>query len=308
MSKVKIITLIFFAIFSLLGCGRVTSSSGGAGGSTTDTNTNAPLISNILIFPNNVSAPGDIGFTAQVTDTDSQSGDLRYVWDFGDGTTANATAPTHRYTYQGEFYVSLLVYDEKDNYDFKINETKVKVVGGNRQPVISLCQADRITGNIGDTINFSAAGSDPDLDALSYLWEFGDGNNSSLQAPSYAYVENGVKLVKLTVTDTNGATAVKELLIGIGPNIKLPPVIDSLEWDPFFPLDNSPVSFSAQVTDYDGVIVSYFWDFGDGGTSTQREPHYTYSSPGNYQVTLEVEDDQGLVDSLEKYIIVGIGE
>ena len=50
-------------------------------------------------------------------------------------------------------------------------------------------------------------------------------------------------------------------------------------------------------SDPDGDPVTVLWDFGDGGTSSERNPSHTYSAPGNYTVTLTVEDDQSATDS-----------
>lgn len=55
-----------------------------------------------------------------------------------------------------------------------------------------------------------------------------------------------------------------------------------------------PVTFSsAGSTDPNGSIVSYFWDFGDGSTSTATNPSHTYMVAGQYVVLLTVTDNQG---------------
>jgi len=53
--------------------------------------------------------------------------------------------------------------------------------------------------------------------------------------------------------------------------------------------------------DPDGDPLSYFWDFGDGITSTERAPSHAYADNGTYSVTLTVEDGRGLAatDALE---------
>ena len=43
----------------------------------------------------------------------------------------------------------------------------------------------------------------------------------------------------------------------------------------------------------DGQVTSWWWDFGDGATSTERHPLHTYSKPGNYVVVLEVSGPAG---------------
>jgi C1A family cysteine protease len=53
------------------------------------------------------------------------------------------------------------------------------------------------------------------------------------------------------------------------------------------------VEFTGTGTDYDGTIVSYDWDFGDGTSSTTQNPTHIYTSHGTYTATLTVTDDYG---------------
>jgi len=60
----------------------------------------------------------------------------------------------------------------------------------------------------------------------------------------------------------------------------------------------SPLSVNFQDLSR-GQISSYFWDFGDGKTSTHKNPQHSYSSPGSFDVTLRVEGPAG-TDSIIK--------
>ena len=53
------------------------------------------------------------------------------------------------------------------------------------------------------------------------------------------------------------------------------------------------ISFTDQSTDSDGTVAAWSWDFGDGATSTEQNPTYTYETPDTYTVTLVVTDDDG---------------
>jgi len=60
----------------------------------------------------------------------------------------------------------------------------------------------------------------------------------------------------------------------------------------------TPVSFSSSgSSDSDGIIQTYLWSFGDGGTSTQANPIHTYADAGSYTVSLTVTDDLGATGS-----------
>lgn len=56
----------------------------------------------------------------------------------------------------------------------------------------------------------------------------------------------------------------------------------------------TPVSVQFTDTSIGGAIVSYLWNFGDGSTSTEKNPSHTYTTPGNFTVTLTVNGPGGL--------------
>ncbi len=66
------------------------------------------------------------------------------------------------------------------------------------------------------------------------------------------------------------------------------------------------VKFSGRgSSDADGQAMSYAWDFGDGGNSTQAEPEHVYTRDGRFTATLTVTDSQGGAGSAQLEIIVG---
>ena len=56
-----------------------------------------------------------------------------------------------------------------------------------------------------------------------------------------------------------------------------------------------------------GTIVSYDWDFGDGGFSTGRTASHTFNVQQTYTVTLTVTNDRGVRASTPKAVSVGAG-
>lgn len=66
------------------------------------------------------------------------------------------------------------------------------------------------------------------------------------------------------------------------------------------------VNFSSKGTvDKDGDPISYHWDFGNGESSSEANPSYSYASPGAFNATLLVKDDQGKENKASMKIIVG---
>jgi glucose/arabinose dehydrogenase len=87
---------------------------------------------------------------------------------------------------------------------------------GNRHPIPEV-SATPSSGLAPLTVNFSSVGSiDPDGDTLSYSWDFGDGNTSTLANPVHEYLANGSYLAVLTLTDSLGSSASKSVTVTVG--------------------------------------------------------------------------------------------
>jgi uncharacterized repeat protein (TIGR01451 family) len=60
------------------------------------------------------------------------------------------------------------------------------------------------------------------------------------------------------------------------------------------------VSFTEASVEGDGTIEKWYWDFGDGGHSTNRHPVHNYTTSGEWTVTLTVTDTTGCSDTETK--------
>jgi PKD repeat protein len=86
------------------------------------------------------------------------------------------------------------------------------------------------------------------------------------------------------------------------PSPPKPPVAN-FDWSPSLPVTGESITFdaSSSLPGWNGTqampIALYSWDFGDNSTTSGRIMTHTYSSPGNYTVTLNVTDSEGLTNS-----------
>ena len=153
-----------------------------------------------------------------------------------------------------------------------------------------------------------AASRDSDDGIASYLWTQIDGDPVSLSDPTSAVTTftapkteplgKNIKL-KLTVKDPGGLQGTTDSSVYVMQNelSNNPPAADFS-----YTARRERVTFTDRSTDSDGTIVSWFWDFGDGKTSTEQNPRYWYSEYGTYTVTLTVTDDDGSRNSQSKTV------
>ena len=144
-------------------------------------------------------------------------------------------------------------------------------------------------------LNFTSSGSsDSDGNIALYEWDLGDGSTSSAENPSHTYSTGGDYNVTLTLTDDDGATSTKGIVVtAIDPTVNQAPnaVASALSNSGTAPFT---VNFSSSGSnDSDGNITFYEWDFGDGSTSTQANPSHTYMVDGNFVSILTVTDNEG---------------
>lgn len=216
---------------------------------------------------------------------------VRWEWDFGDGSQQVFTASpfTHTYSNPGRYDVSLKVTDATGCTDQF--SAPAELIITNPQ-----------VGFRADTLYCPAAPL-PFVDTssgagLTYLWDFGDGATSTLQHPEHSYpMGDNDYTVKLTITDISGceATLTKDQYIKIRspkPNFD---IVDTTTMCP--PLRTG---FTFQGSDYQ----SFYWDFGDGGSTTAPNPNHFYGDYGHFTPKLYVLGPGGCIDSLERSVTI----
>lgn len=88
----------------------------------------------------------------------------------------------------------------------------------------------------------------------------------------------------------------------------VPPVCD-FTYEPNKPTTADDINFYDKSTDpFGDTIVSWGWEFGDGGESSKRNPTHRYRSDGQYMVKLQVADDEGATCKASKTVTVGLIE
>ncbi len=140
--------------------------------------------------------------------------------------------------------------------------------------------------------------------ATGYQWSFGDGGTSVQPNPDHFYNAHGSYTVSLSVTESGGCTLTKTKADYV--NV-LPVSIRAFNDLPFHGCAPHTQRFDADISSPE-PITSYLWSFGDGQTSTEKNPVHSYTTAGSYTVSLIVKTANGCSDTLEyaAAIVTGI--
>ncbi len=230
------------------------------------------------------STPGP-GQTVQFADTTSGT-PSSWRWDFGDGTTSLTKNPSHAFSREGRYTVTLVA-----------NDTSGSKQGSQILAVVSMSVL---------TSSFNYAPSSPTTaqavqftdtstgSPTSWLWNFGDGATSTAQNPTHAYSTAGSKTVTLTASNSTGSASFSRTVS------VLVAIAASFSFSPSSPIAGQAVQFTDSST---GVPSLWQWSFGDGGTSTAQNPSHTFVTAGTYGVTLTIMNATGQ-DAISRSITV----
>ncbi len=152
------------------------------------------------------------------------------------------------------------------------------VGGGGPVAPVAAFTGSPTSGTVPLTVNFTDQSSGA---PTSWSWVFGDGGTSTAQNPSHAYTVTGTYTVTLTATNAAGSDGETKTNY-ITVNACAAPVA-AFVGSPTSGSMPLTVNFTDQSTN---SPTSWSWTFGDGGTSTAKNPSHIYSAAGTYSVTL----------------------
>ncbi|MFT5859722.1 MAG: gliding motility-associated-like protein [Flavobacteriaceae bacterium] len=199
-----------------------------------------------------------------------------WAWDFGDGNSSSTQNTSHTYAAAGTYTVTLVVTATDGQADA---EVKILYVTVHPLPIAGFTTL----GN-GCTVPFDVTFTNTsDTGAgITYAWDFGNTQTSALENPAaVTYSTAGTFTVVLVVTNT-----ITGCINSFSQNIVVSDFSASMV-APITACVGTPVSFADASTVGSN---SWAWTFGDGGSSAQQNPTYTYSAPGTYTITLNAQN------------------
>jgi len=213
-------------------------------------------------------------------------------WDFGDGSTSTEQNPKHVFTSQGQYRVTLTVYDFLGCTDSVSHFVDVDSIFLTNFTYSNTCSGDttfftNLTISNSDTISL-------------YQWDFGDGSPiSNIENPIHIYQNSGIFNVTLAAYNNRGCHKDNtiEIIVHQKPTASFYTDTICSGYQKYFS-DNSIAP--------GGSIISYFWTMGDTiGTCYQSDTTYIYSGNGTYIVNLQIEDENGCRDDTSRSFFLG---
>lgn len=206
-----------------------------------------------------------------------------WEWAFGDGgVSAGSATPTHTYNLSSQWDVTLKV---TDNNGCVSSITKQDIVTSSALPNAVITSNPPSPGacNPPFTVDFSGTQSSsgsPLGTGLTYSWDFGNGQTSSLEdPPAITYTNFGTYTVTLTVSDDNGCANTRTITVPVESPVANLDVLEILN-------PNDTVCKAVWfINNSTGNLVSI--DYGDGSPLDDTLFHQ-YANTGTYNVTLNV--------------------
>ena len=241
---------------------------------------------------------GNAPLAVQFTDKSVMQG-VSWQWFSNGFPFSTEQNPKHTFNETGKYTIRLNVTDAEGITNFAVKDSYINVISS---PMADFSYAPKL-GRIGEKIQFTdtSTGSPG-----SWMWDFGDGNTSSLQSPDHVYSAAGVYSVTLKVSNAMGVGTEKTLPVTIVNNKPVAAFSADPTTSDYYPVQ---VEFTDEST---GVIDTWSWKFIREGavvaSSSEQNPVITFTVPGIYTVNLTVKNDGGSdTASKENYIIIGTG-
>ncbi len=227
-------------------------------------------------FPNQTFCEGDT-----VLFTNTSSGANSYLWDIAGLDTSTSTDTAYAFLSGGTYAVKLVVGSSTGCADSITKYVSVET------PNVSFTSSPNYNCEVPHTVNYQGISTNQ---VASWNWSFGNGNTASTQNPSNTFNAAGTYTDQLEIVTVNGCSASTT----IPNNVYLFEMNTGISASPTQGCIPLNVNFTDNSTPFDS-IATWFWDFGDGGTSTLQNPSHIYTQHGTFTATLTITTTSGCI-------------
>lgn len=232
--------------------------------------------------PTTCRAPFDVNFT----NGSDGPGAISYSWDFGNSTTSTAVNPTATYASPGTYTVRLNAVSDLGCTGSQSKTVTINPTVTDFNVPASIC--------LNQPVSFQNTSSPAPVSAS---WDFGDGTGTAQINPSKTFLTPGNYNVRL-INQYEGCidSAFHPVTVADKPAVAFTAVDTA----------NCQAPFTVQFNDQTPGATAWLWDFGDGTTSTEQNPLHTYTTEGDFNVSLTATTATGCTNTLVKtpYVLI----
>jgi gliding motility-associated-like protein len=206
-----------------------------------------------------------------------------WQWDLGDGTITTTVNPVHTYTAAGNYPAQLIVNNATGCYDTIVRTVTVYGLPTASMSISRACSGSSLQINFTDLSSIAPPATISPTGG--YYWDFGGFGFSNAKDTAVIFPSAGIYYITHQVTSTNGCKSSVSQSVNVTPT----PLAN------FYYINNSGLSLETNISFVDSSrsAVSWSWDFGNGQTSVLTNPTTTYTSNGDYTVSLTIADQFG---------------
>jgi len=210
---------------------------------------------------------------------------MHWEYNFGDGTHTTINYPgnpniSHTYSAYGTYTATLTVIT--NNNCSATTSQNIRILPG------PLANFDYNASCLEVPVQFNDLSQGK---LISWKWNFGDAgsgadNTSNQQHPVHTFQQSGNFAITLVVQNANGCqdTITRSLAIGTKP---------ALDFSFNSGCASDTVHFNSTNYINSANTSSWLWNFGDNTTSVDADPYHIYATPGNYNVSLTITNQNG---------------
>jgi len=207
---------------------------------------------------------------------------VSWQWTFGDGVSSSVRNASHTFVNAGRYRVKLTAANGGGDSSA---EKEVTVTANALPPVADFSFTPAApTTEMAVQFEDRSTGGKPTVST----WDFGDGGSSSKATATHTFQNAGTYAVKLVVSNSGGSDQKTRNVAVTTPPSSVP--LAKFTWSPQYPAQGKVVSFTDQST---GSPTQWEWSFGDGGTSSSRNPSHAFAGSGNFTVRLTARKSGG---------------
>jgi PKD repeat protein len=239
---------------------------------------------------------------------------LKWRWNFSDGSGwISGVTPAHTFKASGTFNVYSQIFDTSSNTWTDFDSAQIHVIAAQpTNPPTAKATSSATSIEIGADVTFDATGSQSaDGSALTYLWNFNDGETVTQAKVTHKFATGGSSFVALIVTDKRGAKAVATIDVVIVPELPKAALSVSATTASVGATVSFDASQSSAPSNPPGdTLIRYQWDFGDGSQATTTNTPTTthvFTATGTYTVKVGAIEQSGAMSVASQTVTIVAG-